>query len=374
MATLNIALTNNSESSRVFAHITGRAIDQNSSLFLLQADGNTPYYPASPSGVQQALAADCNIVLGPPGTTRVVTVPRIAGGRIWFSIDEPLIFALNPGPGLVEPSVSNESDPNFNKNWGFCEFTFNDFQLFANISYVDFVSLPIAMTLQGHDGQPQHVTGINPEGLNVVCDALRAQAAKDGAGWDKLIVQANGQNLRALSPNTGNAINGLLFDRYFDSYVDRCWEIYRHRDLLIDTQAQWGVVKGRVVDDRLTFPGIGSFSRPSSRDIFSCSTGPFADYQENRIVMGALTARISAALNRSVLHIDCVHPTEEKIEQYYSESPANHYSRIVHDSNPDRRGYAFPYDDVVTGTGGEQAGCVAHSAPKLFTITLGGRR
>lgn len=90
--------------------------------------------------------------------------------------------------------------------------------------------------------------------------------------------------------------------------------------------------------------------------------------------MGALTARISAALNRSVLHLEGVHPTEEKIEQYYNESPANHYSRIVHDSNPDRRGYAFPYDDVVTGTGVDQAGCVAHSAPKLFTITLGGRK
>ena len=53
---------------------------------------------------------------------------------------------LNPGPGLVEPAVANPSDPNAAIQWDFCEFTWNAAQLFVNISYVDFVSLPVGLT------------------------------------------------------------------------------------------------------------------------------------------------------------------------------------------------------------------------------------
>jgi hypothetical protein len=99
----------------------------------LQADGRTPYYPASPSTTGVSIAADIAIPLGPPGATNVVTIPRIAGGRIWFSQGQKLVFNVNPGPGLVEPSVFNPSDPNHGINFSFCEFTFNAFELFVNI-------------------------------------------------------------------------------------------------------------------------------------------------------------------------------------------------------------------------------------------------
>jgi hypothetical protein len=107
--------------------------------------GKTLYYPASPSSTGAALGANCAIPLGAPGSTTTITIPQIAGGRIWFSIGKPITFLLNPGPGLVEPSVSNSADPNIDVMWDFCEFTYNSSQLFANISYVDFVSIPIAM-------------------------------------------------------------------------------------------------------------------------------------------------------------------------------------------------------------------------------------
>src|SRR3954467_15487159 len=101
--TLNIALVNQTSSSNVNAYITGQAIDKNNALFLLQADGKTPYYPDSPSSSGAELRANCAIPLGAPGSTVTTTIPRLAGGRVWFCIDDKLKFSLNPGPGLVEP-------------------------------------------------------------------------------------------------------------------------------------------------------------------------------------------------------------------------------------------------------------------------------
>ena len=200
--TLQIALQNQTSSTQVWAYITGSAIDNNSALFLLQSDGQTPYYPSSPSQNGAPLATSCAIALGNPGSTRTVTIPRIAGGRVWFSVDNQLTFLLNPGnpsPGLVEPSVTNSSDPNINTNFGFCEFTFNSDQLYANISYVDFAAIPIALTLTSSGGQPQHISGMPQNGLSQLAAQLRQQDANDGAGWSKLIVNGpNGQPLRVV--------------------------------------------------------------------------------------------------------------------------------------------------------------------------------
>lgn len=114
METLNFNLVNQSGSDNAYAYITGQAIDNNNALFLLQSDGKTAYYPTSPSATLSALAQDCAIPLGPSGSTKTITIPHIAGGRLWFVRDSKLTFYLNPGPALVEPSSSNPSDPNYN--------------------------------------------------------------------------------------------------------------------------------------------------------------------------------------------------------------------------------------------------------------------
>ena len=121
--TLNIALVNTTTSSSVYATVTGLATDNNSALFLLQADGQTPYYPSNVTATGQPLGENCAIQLGAPGATTNIVIPHIAGGRIYFSIGTPLTFMLNPGPALVEPSVTNPSDPNSNLEWAFCEYT-----------------------------------------------------------------------------------------------------------------------------------------------------------------------------------------------------------------------------------------------------------
>lgn len=373
-STLNIALQNQTTSSNVYAYITGQALDNNNAVFLIQSDGHTPYYPTSPSSTGASLATNCAIPLGAPGSTKSATIPRVAGGRIWFSIDAQLTFLLNPGPNgstsaaLVEPSPLNPADPNINIQWDFCELTFNQAQLFANITYVDFVSVPIALTLLNTEGKSQHITGTAAEALDAVCSALKEQASADSnPGWASLVVlKPGGGVLRALSPN--HAPNPSDFQDYYQSYVDAVYSKYASTPLSIDTQASYGTVSGTVKDGSLDFGAGGRFAKPTAKDIFSCSIGPFADTTGER---AAFVPRIAAAFNRSTLLIDPIVPSASP-SQYYQTSPTNHYARIVHAVNLDGRGYAFPYDDVTPTGGQDQSGAVFDSSPQLLTVTVGG--
>jgi hypothetical protein len=92
--TLTVSLFNSTTSNTVYAYISGLAINNNNAVYLLQSDGFTPYYPSNPSSAGTSLSANCAVALGAPGTTRNVTIPYIAGGRIWFSVDSTLIFLL----------------------------------------------------------------------------------------------------------------------------------------------------------------------------------------------------------------------------------------------------------------------------------------
>jgi hypothetical protein len=244
--------------------------------------------------------------------------------------------------------------------------------MFINISYVDFVCLPISLTLTDISGTSQHVSGMPANGLATVCSNLVAQNNIDGAGWNQLIVQSGGQNLRALSPNTGIVMNGNLFNGYYQSYVNQVWAKYSSQALEVDTQAQWGTVNGTVVNNLLTFSGVGAFAQPSAANIFSCSTGPFAASAANTAEMGDITARLAAAFNRSTLLIDSVQPDDETVSTYYTTSPTNHYARIVHAANLDGRGYAFPYDDVGPSGGADQSGSLSDASPGLLTVAVGG--
>lgn len=72
-------------------------------------------------------------------------------------------------------------------DFGFCEFTLNNDQLYANISYVDFVPrLPIAINLTTENGPEQNVAGMGANGLDQLASALRDQARKDGVSDSRI--------------------------------------------------------------------------------------------------------------------------------------------------------------------------------------------
>ena len=371
-STLQIALQNKSSSSTVYAYITGQAIDNNNARVFVQSDGKTLYYPTSPSSTLSPLQADVAIPLGAPGNTVNATIPRIAGGRIWFSIGSKLNFYLNPGPAVVEPSVTNSSDTNYNLSWTFCEFTFNSDNLFANISYVDFVNIPIALTLLNTSGGTQSVPGMGPNGFSNIVSQLKAQAASDGQPWDQLVYYYNGTPLRALSPNKLLVGNANAFSNYYTSYVSNVWKKFTSETMTINTQAAAGNLSGTVSGSTLSLGSAGTFTAPTSSDIFSCSTGPFQT--GSNAARNAVIPRLAAAFNRSILlnTPSDTFPNGSNPSLYYKDVPTNHYARIVHANQKDGRGYAFPYDDVVPDGGSDVAGTMHDPNPQLWTVAVGG--
>jgi hypothetical protein len=370
--TLQLALQNRSNSNTVYAYITGLALERNNTPIFVQADGQTIYSPVSPQEIQQPLQADVAIPLGAPGNTVNVRIPKIAGGRIWFSMGAKLTFLLNPGPAVVEPSVTNPSDPNYNLDWTFCEFTYNDAQLFANISYVDFVSIPVSLSLTNTQGNTQTVPGMAPDGFQRLVNELRAQAQRDGRPWDRLIYEQNGRPLRVMSPNNLLVGNANVWDGYWEGYIQAVWNKFRNEDLIVNTQAAAGNLRGRVQGNELQLGEAGSFAPPSARDIFTCSTGPFATGSNQ--ARNAVIPRLAAAFNRSTLLNSPGNqfPNSSNPSQYYRDPTTNHYARLVHEVQRDGRGYAFPYDDVVPDGSQDVAGTIFDGSPTLFTIGVGG--
>ncbi|KAK4958134.1 hypothetical protein LTR10_004559 [Elasticomyces elasticus] len=350
----------------------GQAINNDNAIFLLQADAKTPYYPPNPSSTGTKLGVNVSIPLGAPGNSVTATIPQLAGGRIWFSIGAPLIFTVNPGPGLVEPSIFNPGDPNHNTNFGFAEFTFNSAQVFVNISYVDFVGPPVSLTLLDTAGTTQHVSGMPANGIQTIANGLTAQTQKDGRRWSSLIVNDNaGKLLRILSPNSGILLNPTWFQTYYTDYVNQVYSQYSTRPLTVNTQASFGNVNGQVGSlGNLNFGPGGLFAKPTSADIFSCSTGPFATGQNGET--NTIIPRLAAAFNRSTLLLTNTVPNGEKLAQYYTNPITNHYARIVHAANLDGKGYAFPYDDVVPDGGVGQEGALFSYSPTLLTVAVGG--
>ncbi|KAK3679641.1 hypothetical protein LTR78_000016 [Recurvomyces mirabilis] len=366
---LQIALKNDSDLDNLHAYITGIAIQQGGQRCILKANGHDLYFPQNPPSIGSPLAEDCAISLGTPGNTTTVTIPQIAGGRIWI-VEGNLTFLINPGPALVEPSVLNPSDPNAGVNFGFAEFTLNNDQLYANISYVDFAPrIPIAITLQQASGQSQHVAGMAPDGLDRLADSLRQQSQKDGRPWDKLVVDKDGRNLRILNATHGNAV-GASFDGYYEPHIEEVWNKYSSgASMKINTQAGPGVLEGRIGDNGELKIGEESFSKPNSADVFGCNSGPFTTGPS--ATRNAIIPRLAAAFHRSTLLVTEDHPSDPST--FYPQEPTNFYAKFLHEINLDKKGYAFAYDDVQPDSGEDQSGKVNAGDPVLFTVTVGGK-
>jgi hypothetical protein len=371
-ATCELALVNRSGSA-VNAYVTGREFGTDRMMLLL-ADGR-PYHLEEPPGPVTPLPVDAAIPLNPAGADPVVlTLPRMYGSRIYLVRDDVLDFAVNPGPALVEPALHNPADAAFEKTVAFCEFTFNDVQLYINLSYVDLVTaLPIGIRLQGNGDKS--VAALPDGAVETIATDLEAQADRDGHPWDGLVLRGgDGRILRVMSPQNLMAPffgqpEQMPFRDYWDAYVDEVWRRYRDTDLRVDLQGGRGVLTGRVRDDRLVFDDGSAFARPASRDIFTCDHGPFTNNPADSDAKKGLIARISAAFNRSTIHDHAEQPNGAPVEAFYAHATTNHYSRAVHANSP--IGYAFPYDDVTPDGVPDQSGAANDGEPVRLTVAAG---
>jgi hypothetical protein len=336
-------------------------------------------YPSNPSATGAVVAADCAIPLGRVGSSTSITVPYTKGGRLWFSVDGTITFLLNPsstGAHLVLPSSTNSRDPNYNVAWDFCEFSYSSAEIYVNITYVDFVCLPIALDLTNTSGNVTRVSGLPADGLATIAKNLIAQNNSDGAGWNRLIVSnSDGSTRRVLNPTGAIDLDPSLFANYWTDYINKIWTRYISTTLSVDTQCPWGIVTGYTSNDRtsLTFPTVGSFTKPAAADIFGQNTGTFAATSTNtKDELLNIGARISSAINRSTLLTDANQPDGETVSSYYKNPVTNHYARIVHATNLDGKGYCFPYDDVTNSSEADQSGYLRDPSPQSLLVTVGG--
>ena len=364
---LPLILQNNSGNNTVYAYISGS--DSSGWPVFVTGDGQFHRLPNPSSPVTPI--PDYSIPLGASGSQVRLTLPDyVIGGRVWFSVGNRIQFFVNPGgvPGLVQPGFTS-SDPNWNTNWSFCEFTYNSANLYANISYVDMVAMPVSMASTGVLGS-QSVSPLPAGALGSIAAGLRAQHGTDGAPWDQLVVtDSSGAAVRVLSPGH----SPTDFGGYWNNYLNAVWNHYTTTPLTINGQGSIGSYSGTVSGGAIVFGGLNTngvpFTKPSAIDIFGCASGPL--YNSGGDARGAIAARLAAALNRSSLLVGGGNNQPDGVgpAQYYTDPTTNHYARLVHQYAT--IGYAFPYDDV--GPTGAQPvdGHLQDPAPTSWTVSLG---
>ena len=375
-AQLPFSLVNNFSGGSINAYVTG--LDDNGDLVMLQPNGQWYYPTATSSGVPQAINANVAIPLGGKGSTTDITLPGyISSGRVWFAAGDLQFFTVQgaSGPSLVEPSQVNPSDPSADINWGFVELTNTAAGgLYADISYVDFVGLPLGIELLTGGGSTQSAPGVQANAVSQICNELIAQASADGQPWDSLcVLDTNNNPLRVLAPFDYLSLDSSAFSNYFTDYINQVWSTYSSKPLTIDTQAAAGDVTCTVTDGTLNCEGDNrGYAQPSAGDIFGCNSGPFAIEASDNDVHRAVVPRLCAAFDRTTLLVSGgnVQPGVSSSE-YYTTSPTNYYSKFVHQYEVNDLGYAFAYDDV-NPAGENQAGVVTDSSPQRLTIIVGG--
>ncbi|KAI1420063.1 glycoside hydrolase family 64 protein [Xylaria sp. FL1777] len=372
---LPISVVNNFDSG-MYMYLTGK--DASGTPVLLGANGQFVYPQADGTGVPKEIVANIALPLNAKGQNTQFTLPQaLISARIWLAHGQLKFYTVRDGNGvsaIVEPSAANPNDPSAGVQWGFIEFNYDGTTIFANISFVDFVGIPLGMGLTLASGQQQVVQGLQAGSVNNICNGVKQQASADGKIWDRLCVTtSSGQALRILAPNLYESGNPGQFGSYYNSYIDQVWSHYTTQDLTINTQTTPGNVACRVSNNQLSCAGDNrAYPKPTIADIWGCNSGPFAIIGSDNDVHRAVVPRLCAAFTRSTLLLSGgnVQPSLSA-SSYYTVSPTNHYSRIVHNYEVNGLGYAFSYDDV-NPDGENAAGTVAGTNPTLLKVTVGG--
>jgi hypothetical protein len=375
IAQLGLAFENNFSGASVNVYITG--LDTNNDVVFVTSNGQFYYPPFTTSTTPVPIPVNVAIPLGGKGTTTSLSLPNyLSSGRIWVAAGDLEFFTVDAGgvTGLVEPAGDNPSDPSAGINWGFVELTNGDAGIYADISYVDFVGMPLGISLLSEDGT-QTYGGVPANGVSEICAALVAQAAVDGAPWNELCMyDAAGALIRVMAPSDYIGQVSTAFDNYWTNYVNEVWDYYTTNTLTMGTQTGSGDVSCTVVNDLLTCTNDNrGYAKPVAGDIFGCNSGPFAIEATDNAIHQAVVPRLCAAFDRSTLLLSGgnIQPNLPSAD-YYTVTPTNYYSKIVHEFEVGGFGYAFPYDDV-TPTGQPSAAGLAYDPnPLVLTVIIGG--
>ncbi|MFE6334783.1 glycoside hydrolase family 64 protein [Streptomyces sp. NPDC057798] len=360
-ATIPLKITNNSgRGDAVHVYVLGTSLTTGQ---LGWADANGAFHAWPAGGNPPVPAPDASIPGPAAGQSRTISIPKLAGGRIYFSYGQKLVFKLATG-GLVQPAVQNPSDPNRNILFNWSEFTLNNDGLWINSTQVDMFSAPYSVGVQRADGSVASTGRLKSGGYNGVFAALRAQPG----GWGGLIqTRSDGTVLRALSPTYGLE-TGALPANVLDDYINRVWQKYATTTLTVTPFANQPGIKyyGRVSGGVMNFTNsagavVTSFQKPDAPSVFGCHRLLDAP---NDLVRGPISRTLCAGFNRSTLLTNPNQP-DASAANFYKDAVTNHYSRIIHERMVDGKAYGFAFDDV-----GHHESLVHDGSPRQAYVTL----
>ncbi|MBC2904300.1 glycoside hydrolase family 64 protein [Streptomyces cupreus] len=359
--TIPLKITNNSgRGDAVHVYVLGTSLTTGQ---LGWADASGTFHPWPAGSVPPIPAPDASIPGPAAGQSRTISIPKLAGGRIYFSYGQKLVFKLATG-GLVQPAVQNPSDPNRNILFNWSEFTLNNDGLWINSTQVDMFSAPYAVGVQRADGSVTSTGHLKSGGYNGVFATLRAQPG----GWGGLIQsRSDGTVLRALSPGYGLE-TGALPANVLDDYINRVWQKYATTTLTVTPFADQPGTKyyGRVSGGVMNFTNssgavVTSFQKPDAPSVFGCHR--LLDAPNDR-VRGPISRTLCAGFNRSTL-LTNPHQPDATAANFYQDAVTNHYSRIIHERMADGKAYGFAFDDV-----GHHESLVHDGNPRQAYVTL----
>jgi Beta-1,3-glucanase/Bacterial Ig-like domain (group 3) len=171
-----------------------------------------------------------------PATTdgRVVYIPQLDSGLVFFSVNTPLNMPVNPPHEIVEPSFTNPADPNYNTNFDIFELTYvpTGVNIVADATAVSFFSIPLYGYISTPSPNSSANTGLyQPRNFIFSYAANLFENAPESNQWNNLILKNGLNSLRILSPGKAMTAATPLFDpNYLDnvaaygySYISDIW-------------------------------------------------------------------------------------------------------------------------------------------------------
>lgn len=405
---------------------------------ILKTDGTWDVLDANGSEIPVNITADVAFRVAAANSSKTtITLPSyVSSARLYVFEDAELQWQMvtstdTGATTIVQPVVTDPGTTAYDNRWGFVEFTSSEDEFFVNLSFVDFVSLGLGISVVDDEMGERHTvpglsttlkneleeeaggsqsssasstssntTATTSNVLESICSALKAQSQEDGNAWHKLCVYSSSSSssssslLRILSPQGGLAQNiSFANSSYYDAYISRVWSYYSSSSspsssssnstspLYINTQnpelgtseSTAGLIPCTVspATDQLSCTGSSTdMARPTTADIWGCNSGAFAISETDDDVFRAVVPRVCAAFTRSTFFVPGggVQPGPANTT-FYEAEVTNHYARIVHE-HEGVGGYAFSYDDV--GVNGEdQEGAIQVASARRLNVYVG---
>jgi hypothetical protein len=312
-------------------------------------------------------------------------LPALDGGaRMYFSIKNKLKMTLaaigqgSPYNNNTTPNGWSTGGDNYGTIFDWWEFvnlpTVATTGFNANLTQVDMVGIPMALTAFGADTPADgNTTGFKAGARSKIMATL-----KQTKGWEKLVVENGGKDVVAIAPFHGIE-NGTFDATYFDSYVDAVWAYYAATGKnILQAEVQAGIYFQGQVDatGKFVFTMAGAkdatFAKPTTFQVLANQINALSGGVHGSEIQGAL----APSINRTVLltqdHLGIITGTKAcaaSLKDAYTpwKGITNWYAKVVHDNAIDGLAYALGNDDNCGGSS-----FTVSRKPTKATITLEG--